>query len=275
MSRKTIADLYALPLAEFTAARNELAKALRTEGDRAAADEVKALAKPSVAAWAVNQLFHTERKTFDRLMAAAAAQRQALARGTSSRMADERKRAALAELLRHAERRLEDAGSRWTPSLRQRVHRTLEALTARPPDVENRPGRLTGDLQPAGFDALLGASIAPAPARPTRRATKAKRPSAAARRRREVALERVRVLQSDLAAARRRKSSAAKALAGLERQASAARKRARAAERRAKKARSAADDLELGVRRAKTALDQAASEVARTEARLEAERRKT
>jgi len=45
-------ELYALPLDEFTAARNELAKALRAEGKREEADAVKALAKPSVTAWA-------------------------------------------------------------------------------------------------------------------------------------------------------------------------------------------------------------------------------
>ena len=48
--------LYALPLDEFTAERDELAKRLRKEGDAEAADAVKALKKPSIAAWAVNQV---------------------------------------------------------------------------------------------------------------------------------------------------------------------------------------------------------------------------
>ncbi len=48
--------LYALPLDEFTAERDELAKRLRKEGDAEAADAVKSLKKPSVAAWAVNQV---------------------------------------------------------------------------------------------------------------------------------------------------------------------------------------------------------------------------
>ena len=48
--------LYALPLEEFTAERDELAKRLRKDGDREAAAAVKALKKPSVAAWAVNQV---------------------------------------------------------------------------------------------------------------------------------------------------------------------------------------------------------------------------
>ena len=48
--------LYGLPLDEFTPARNAAAKELRDQGLKAEADAVKALAKPSVAAWAVNQL---------------------------------------------------------------------------------------------------------------------------------------------------------------------------------------------------------------------------
>ena len=48
-------DLYGLPVEEFTKARDELAKELRTAGKKEAADEVKSLRKPSVSAWAVNQ----------------------------------------------------------------------------------------------------------------------------------------------------------------------------------------------------------------------------
>ena len=48
--------LYALPLDEFTRERDELAKRLRAGGDRDAAATVKALKKPSVPAWAINQV---------------------------------------------------------------------------------------------------------------------------------------------------------------------------------------------------------------------------
>ena len=51
-----IAGLYQLPLADFTAARNALAK---QAGARAS--EVKALQKPPVAAWAINQLYWQRR----------------------------------------------------------------------------------------------------------------------------------------------------------------------------------------------------------------------
>src|SRR5437773_10087717 len=52
--------LYQLPLSEFTAARNALAKTLK--GDEAA--RVRALAKPTVVPWAVNQLYWRDRKIY-------------------------------------------------------------------------------------------------------------------------------------------------------------------------------------------------------------------
>ena len=54
-------DLYGLPLDRFVAERGALAKALRADGRRDEASRVAALRKPSVAAWAVNQLARTQR----------------------------------------------------------------------------------------------------------------------------------------------------------------------------------------------------------------------
>ena len=62
--------LFQLPPGEFTAARNALASRLKKGGHADEAEAVKALPKPSVSAWAVNQLFWKHRKPFDRLMAA-------------------------------------------------------------------------------------------------------------------------------------------------------------------------------------------------------------
>ena len=52
--------LYGLPLDAFVAERDALAKRLRTDGRGGDADEVKALRKPSVAAWAVNQVVRSQ-----------------------------------------------------------------------------------------------------------------------------------------------------------------------------------------------------------------------
>ena len=55
-------ELYGLPLERFVPERQALARELRTGGRREQAAEVASLRKPSVAAWAVNQLVRTQRK---------------------------------------------------------------------------------------------------------------------------------------------------------------------------------------------------------------------
>lgn len=49
-------ELYGLPPGDFTAARNERAKAARAEGNALLAKQVGRLPKPSTAAWAINML---------------------------------------------------------------------------------------------------------------------------------------------------------------------------------------------------------------------------
>src|SRR5688572_13676477 len=60
--------LYHGALEEFTARRNELAKELRDGGDGDAAGWVKALKKPTRAAWIVNQLGARKRKELDAVL---------------------------------------------------------------------------------------------------------------------------------------------------------------------------------------------------------------
>src|SRR4051794_27805169 len=56
------------PLEEFTAARNELAKSLRSDGAARAADWVKGLQKPTRAAWLINQLAARKAEEVARLL---------------------------------------------------------------------------------------------------------------------------------------------------------------------------------------------------------------
>src|SRR5207244_7915703 len=51
-----VAPLYAVPLAEFTRRRNELAARLRAAGRRDEAAAVRRLRRPSVPIWAINAL---------------------------------------------------------------------------------------------------------------------------------------------------------------------------------------------------------------------------
>jgi hypothetical protein len=69
---ETIDRLYGLPLAEFTEARNEAVRELRKVGQREAAEQVKALRKPTAAAGAVNRLVREHRGEVERFLRAAA-----------------------------------------------------------------------------------------------------------------------------------------------------------------------------------------------------------
>ena len=75
--------LYGLPLAEFVGARNALAKRAGARGA-----EVKALPKPNMAAWAVNQLYWHRRAIFDALARASENRRQAVVKQLGGKDAD-------------------------------------------------------------------------------------------------------------------------------------------------------------------------------------------
>ena len=157
--------LFRLPVAEFTAARNALAVQLKKGGRRDESDRVKALAKPSITAWAVNQLYWHHREEFDRLIATGQRFRQAQTSGRAGKVADMRealdaRREALSHLSDLATALLRDAGSSPTPETIHRISTTLEALSAYASFSDDlRPGRLSRDVDPPGFDSL--ASLIP------------------------------------------------------------------------------------------------------------------
>jgi hypothetical protein len=157
--------LFRLPVAEFTGARNALALQLKKSGRRDESDRVKALAKPSITAWAVNQLYWQHREAFDRLIATGQRFRKAQTSGRTPKVADMRealdaRRAALSRLSDLATALLRDAGSSPTPETIHRISTTLEGLSACAsfPD-DQRPGRLSRDVDPPGFESF--ASLIP------------------------------------------------------------------------------------------------------------------
>ena len=141
--------LYRLPLDEFTAARNALAK---ETGDAA----VKQLTKPPVAAWAVNQLYWGRRDDYDALVAAAIEMRRTHRAVIEGRKAD--LRAATREHDRAIDLALKatlavmkEHGQPVTDVTRQTILTTLRSLPA-----EDPPGRLARALAPGGLEALAG-----------------------------------------------------------------------------------------------------------------------
>ena len=147
--------LYQLPLDEFTSARNVLA---RGAGDDAT--DVRQLTKPSTPAWAVNQLYWKGRDIYDALIEASEAVRKAHKAILGGRRADVREptrahEEAVEAALKRALEILAEAGHPATDATRQGMLTTIRALP-----TNETPGRLTGTLQPGGFEMLQGLSIA-------------------------------------------------------------------------------------------------------------------
>jgi len=158
--------LFKLPLAEFTGARNDLAARLKREGRANDSNFIKKLAKPSISAWAVNQLHWNHRDVFDRLLATSQRFRQSQTSHAGTRVADWRgsldaRREALSHLSDLATVLLREAGHNPTPDTIHRVTTTLEALSAHA-TLSGGPilGRLTQDVDPPSFASL--ASLMPA-----------------------------------------------------------------------------------------------------------------
>jgi hypothetical protein len=152
-------------LTEFTGARNKLATRLKQGGSGNEADRVKTLVKPSISAWAVNQLYWKHREAFDRLIATGQRFRKAQTSGLAGKVAEMRgaldaRREALSDLADLATALLSDAGHNPTSDTMRRINTTLEAMSAYASLPEaSSPGRLTQDVDPPGFESF--ASLIP------------------------------------------------------------------------------------------------------------------
>ena len=149
--------LFKLPLTEFVGARKALAARLKQNGFVSEAEGAKALAKPSISAWTVNQLYWRQREAFDELIATGQRFRKAQATGkmVNMREALDARREALSDLSDLATEALRDAGHNPSLDTLRRIGTTLEALSAAT-SLSDRPtpGRLTHDIDPPGFDSL-------------------------------------------------------------------------------------------------------------------------
>jgi hypothetical protein len=158
MSDDELDEVFKVPLAEFTIVRNALAARLKKEGNKAESERVKSLAKPSVSAWTVNQLYWKHREQFNQLIAAGERFAQAHASQLSGTPADTRgpleaRREALSSLARLADTLLREAGHSPASDTMRRITTTLEALSASSSLIDaRRVGRLTEDIGPPGFD---------------------------------------------------------------------------------------------------------------------------
>ena len=159
MANADAETLYGLPLDEFTAARDELAKAHRRDGRKEDAARVAALRKPVLAAWVVNRLARDEREAMRGLVDAAGAIR------SGGDGAERAFRDALDRLTTSARSLLAAEGRAAEPTLQQ-VSATLRAGAASDPDAL-LAGALTQPIEASGFGPMAGASLAP-PSRASR-----------------------------------------------------------------------------------------------------------
>jgi hypothetical protein len=77
------ADLYAVEPESFTAARNALVKKLRVASDKDQATRVAKLRRPTVSAWALNQVARTSPRLIENLLAAGASLQAAMSEALS------------------------------------------------------------------------------------------------------------------------------------------------------------------------------------------------
>jgi hypothetical protein len=153
-------ELYGLPLEDFIAQRDALAKRLRAGGRRADADEVKALRKPPAVVWAVNQLMRTQRKAARALVDAA----DRAAKHPGDREALRAHHEALDQLATAGGGLLSGKGRGLSDDTLLRVRSALHAASLdRDRREEFIAGRLSEEPAPAGFGAITGM---PAPAKP-------------------------------------------------------------------------------------------------------------
>jgi hypothetical protein len=150
--------LYQLPLEEFTAARNALAKESGADGAA-----IRKLPKPPLAAWAVNQLYWNARGTYSALVESSDELRRTHQAVLAGRTADLRTAGrahdrAVDAAVKATMAIVEGAGHPASDATRQAVVSTLRALPSEAPS-----GRLTTTLQPGGFEMLAGFQLARAP----------------------------------------------------------------------------------------------------------------
>jgi DNA repair exonuclease SbcCD ATPase subunit len=169
-------QLYAADPAEFTGRRGDLVAQARAAGDKAAAQAIGAMRRPTRSAWVVNQLARADPAAVDRLSRLGddlrAAERDL--DGGRLRELSRTRRDLLGELTRQA---LDQAGvDDPADALQQEVTGTLSAALADPQvaaDVAR--GRLAKAVPPGGFGfGVAGAgdaAPAPAPRRPSPRTT--------------------------------------------------------------------------------------------------------
>jgi hypothetical protein len=150
-------ELYALPPAEFTAARDLRVAQARAAGDRTLAAQLRQLRRPTISAWAVNLLARHETESLGGLVELAGELRtaQVTLQGDALRTLMRRRQQVLAALAADAKRLAANFGHPLTDDAVLQVERTLTAALSDPASARQVcSGRLVSSLEYAGFGEL-------------------------------------------------------------------------------------------------------------------------
>jgi hypothetical protein len=198
----TAAELYSLAPGEFVTARTSAEKRARADGDRQLAGQIKALSKPTAAAWVANQLVRRHPDEIGALRELGAGLREATAslEGEQLRQLSQQQNRVVAALVAQARTLANDAGQPMSEATERGVDATLRAALADEELAEQLAnGQLSTALEHVGFAGTLSAGAVPKPA-----AAPARKDDLAERRRRREALEQARAAVRDARSADRK-----------------------------------------------------------------------
>ena len=250
-------DLYGLPLERFVPERTALARSLRDNDQRDEAAKIGKLPKPSIAAWAVNQLVRTQHRAVadlfdagDTLQKAQADLLSGRSDGDALRRAAERERAALDALMERARGLLSSEGHELSQATLDRVADTLHAAAVEE-DVraQVRKGCLEKELRHSGLGGA-GAALGTAATAPRKRGAGARSRSTTESRRPRQPADTGRQRARRLEAARKAESEARRSVRRAERELKQAQERR---DRAAAALTEAEDELETALRQAEEA----------------------
>ncbi len=159
-------ELYGLPLPDFTPARDAKVKELKGLKNDDLARQVKALRKPSMAAWVVNLLVRREADQVEQVLSVGAALREAQATmsGDALRELTKQRRQLTAAVTTRARRTAREEGTKVTDAVADQVEATLTAAMVDADCARAvRSGMLVTALATTGLDPadLAGAIAVP------------------------------------------------------------------------------------------------------------------
>nr|WP_202894366.1 hypothetical protein [Kribbella italica] len=146
--------MYAAPAADFIATRNELAKQLKAGGDQLGSTRLKALRKPTVAAWLTNLVSREQPDEIDDLLALGDEFREATADLDGERLREltPKRHKAIDVLVKAAGKLADQHSQKVSADVGQKLRETLDAALVDPAAGDAvREARLSSALRHVGF----------------------------------------------------------------------------------------------------------------------------